>query len=147
MSLCPVCLLLLLFLLEILHSLVIWHYCRTIKQVSANRIRESADSQTLPCGLMERTWETTAGDAQWLFSTLQPENSLELAVCSATLPVIKGATAAPSAAVFLPKDMSLSHVWTGGKLFWSSLQPLSVLSHLKRTVWPHFHTDVSSPPS
>lgn len=55
--------------------------------------------------------------AKRLFSTLQPENSLELAVCSATLPVIKGATTAPSAAVFLPKDMSLSHVWTGGKLF------------------------------
>lgn len=53
--------------------------------------------------------------AKILFSTLRPENSLELPVCSETLtlPVIKGTTTTTSAALFLLRDMSLSRVWTG----------------------------------
>lgn len=89
-----------------------------------NSIRETADSQSLRCGLMERTRESDSNRrkstmAKILFSTLRPENSLELPVCSETLtlPVIKVTTTTTSAALFLLRDMSLSHVWTGRRLF------------------------------
>lgn len=139
---CPVCLFSLLFLLKILHYSSLFGTTAGQFNKWVQTALEKLLTASLPCGLMERTRESDVNGrrctmAKRPFSTLWPDNSLELTVCSVTLPVIKGTTTTTSAAFFLLKDMSLSHVWTSRKLFWSSLRPLSILSHLKRTVWPH----------